>query len=81
MLGKDTSLLSRHSFISGLPETDDSSLWHETQYHNKSAFNVWHHDIQNDSKLLSKFPWPINGNPDNNLEPLCISNDNVFFIV
>jgi hypothetical protein len=29
-------------------------------------------DIQSDSKLLSGFPWPINGNPDNNLEPICI---------
>jgi hypothetical protein len=27
--------------------------------------------IQGDSKLLSGFPWPINGNPDNNLESLC----------
>jgi hypothetical protein len=26
-----------------------------------------------DSKLLSGFPWPINGNSDNNLESLCIS--------
>jgi hypothetical protein len=24
--------------------------------------------IQSDSKLLSAFPWPIKGNPDNNLE-------------
>jgi hypothetical protein len=29
--------------------------------------------LQSDSKLLSGFPWPINGNPDNNLESLCIS--------
>jgi hypothetical protein len=27
--------------------------------------------IQGDSKLLSGFPWPINGNPDNNLELPC----------
>jgi hypothetical protein len=27
--------------------------------------------VQNDSKLLSVLPWPINGNPDNNLESLC----------
>jgi hypothetical protein len=26
--------------------------------------------IQSHSKLLSEFPWPINGNPDNNLESL-----------
>jgi hypothetical protein len=25
-----------------------------------------------DLKLLSGFPWPINGNPDNNLESSCI---------
>jgi hypothetical protein len=24
--------------------------------------------IQDDSKLLSGFPWPVNRNPDNNLE-------------
>jgi hypothetical protein len=24
--------------------------------------------LQSDSKLLSEFPWPVNGNPDNNLE-------------
>jgi hypothetical protein len=24
--------------------------------------------IQSDSKLLSEFPWPVNVNPDNNLE-------------
>jgi hypothetical protein len=30
-------------------------------------------NIQNDSKLLSGFPWPINVNPDNNLESLCTS--------
>jgi hypothetical protein len=31
-------------------------------------------NVQNsDSKLLSGFPWPINGNPDNNLESFCIS--------
>jgi hypothetical protein len=29
--------------------------------------------IQSDSKLLSWFPWTINGNSDNNLESLCIS--------
>jgi hypothetical protein len=29
--------------------------------------------VQSDSKLLSGFPWPINGNPDNNIESLCIS--------
>jgi hypothetical protein len=28
--------------------------------------------IQGDSKLLSVFPWPINGNPDSNLESHCI---------
>jgi hypothetical protein len=28
-------------------------------------------DIQNHSKLLSGFPWSINGNPDNNLESSC----------
>jgi hypothetical protein len=28
--------------------------------------------IQSDSKLLAGFPWPIKGNPDNNLESLCI---------
>jgi hypothetical protein len=28
--------------------------------------------IQSDSKLLSGFPWPINGNSDNNLESSCI---------
>jgi hypothetical protein len=30
-------------------------------------------NIQSDSKLLSGIPWPINGNPDNNLESLCTS--------
>jgi hypothetical protein len=30
--------------------------------------------IQNGSKLLSGFTWPINGNSDNNLESPCISN-------
>jgi hypothetical protein len=29
--------------------------------------------LQSDSKLLSGFPWPINGNHDNNLESSCIS--------
>jgi hypothetical protein len=29
-------------------------------------------DIRGDSKLLSRFPWPINGSPDNDLESLCI---------
>jgi hypothetical protein len=29
--------------------------------------------IQSDSKLLSGFLWPINGNPDNNLNSLCSS--------
>jgi hypothetical protein len=29
--------------------------------------------IQDDSKLLSGFPWPIYGNPDNILESFCIS--------
>jgi hypothetical protein len=33
---------------------------------------VFHTDIENDSKLLSGFPWPIKGNTDNNLESLCI---------
>jgi hypothetical protein len=28
------------------------------------------HEIQSDPKLLSEFPWPINGNTDNNLESL-----------
>jgi hypothetical protein len=28
--------------------------------------------IQDDSKLLSGFLWPINGNPNNNLESFCI---------
>jgi hypothetical protein len=27
--------------------------------------------VQDDSNLLSGFPWPINGNPDNNLESPC----------
>jgi hypothetical protein len=27
--------------------------------------------MQGVSKLLSGFPWPINGSPDNNLESLC----------
>jgi hypothetical protein len=31
--------------------------------------------IRGDSKLLSGFLWLINGNPDNNLESLCIIND------
>jgi hypothetical protein len=30
--------------------------------------------IYSDSKLLLGFPWSINGNPDNNLEYLCISS-------
>jgi hypothetical protein len=29
-------------------------------------------EVQGDSKLLPGFPWPINGNPDSNLESLCI---------
>jgi hypothetical protein len=29
------------------------------------------HVLQNNSKLLSGSPWPINGNTDNNLESLC----------
>jgi hypothetical protein len=29
-------------------------------------------EIQGDTKLLSVFPLPINGHPDNNLESLCI---------
>jgi hypothetical protein len=29
-------------------------------------------NIQDDSKSLSGFPWPINGNPDNNLDSTCI---------
>jgi hypothetical protein len=33
--------------------------------------DIWRLYIQGDSKLLSGFPWPINGNPDNNLEYLC----------
>jgi hypothetical protein len=28
-------------------------------------------DMQSDSKLLSEFLWPINGNPDSNLESPC----------
>jgi hypothetical protein len=28
--------------------------------------------IHGDSKLLSGFPWPINGSPDNNVESSCI---------
>jgi hypothetical protein len=28
--------------------------------------------LQSDSKLLSRFLWPINGNTDNNLESPCI---------
>jgi hypothetical protein len=28
-------------------------------------------NIQSDSKLLTGFSWPINGNFDNNLESLC----------
>jgi hypothetical protein len=28
--------------------------------------------IQGDSKLLWEFPWRIKGNPNNNLESLCI---------
>jgi hypothetical protein len=31
--------------------------------------------IQGDSKLLLVFPWPVNGNPDNNVELLCISTN------
>jgi hypothetical protein len=31
--------------------------------------------IQDDCKLLSGFPWPINGNPDNNLESPRISSE------
>jgi hypothetical protein len=81
MLGKDTSLISRHYFVSGLPEIGDSSLWHETQCHNKNVFSVWHHNIQDDSKLLSGVPWPVNGNTENNLESLCISNGDIFFIL
>jgi hypothetical protein len=30
-------------------------------------------NVPGDSKLLSRFPWPEHGNPDNNLESLCIS--------
>jgi hypothetical protein len=30
----------------------------------------WYKAIRSDSKLLSEFPWPINVNPDNNLESL-----------
>jgi hypothetical protein len=29
------------------------------------------HKVQVDSKLLSGFPWPMNENPDNNLESTC----------
>jgi hypothetical protein len=29
---------------------------------------ISHKAIQNDSKLLWRVPWPINGNPDNNVE-------------
>jgi hypothetical protein len=27
--------------------------------------------IQGDSKLFLRIPWPINGNPDSNLESTC----------
>jgi hypothetical protein len=33
-------------------------------------------NVQDDSKLLSEFPFIGNGNPDNNLESPCISTPN-----
>jgi hypothetical protein len=40
----------------------------------KSTFNLYLFAyIQDDSKLLSGFPWSLNGNPDNNLESSCIT--------
>jgi hypothetical protein len=41
----------------------------------------WPPVIHSDSKLLSGFPFPINGNPDNNLESFCISQLNNFVLV
>jgi hypothetical protein len=34
--------------------------------------NGFSKEIQDDSKLLSAFSWPIKKTPDNNLESLCI---------
>jgi hypothetical protein len=36
-------------------------------------------NINGDSKLLSRFPWSINRNPDNNLESLCISTHYYYY--
>jgi hypothetical protein len=35
--------------------------------------NLVDREIQSNCKLLSGFPWPINGNSENKLESLCIS--------
>jgi hypothetical protein len=48
-----------------------SDLGPKGKYRKKEERYVWQFcdiDTQSDSKLLSRFPWSINGNADNNLE-------------
>jgi hypothetical protein len=42
------------------------------------SYKTWCLDeiiMKSDSKLLSGYPWSTNGNPDNNLESLCILHE------